>query len=80
MAEKAKQAPKVTIDGVEYELDSLSNNAKSLINMIRMADREIKQLELQLTLSRIAQQTLANSLKADLAAPKVEQTSEPVEK
>jgi hypothetical protein len=73
MENEEKKTPKVTIDGTEYEFDSLSSNAKKLLNMMRVADGEIKHLELQLNLARIAQQTLGNSLKTDLAAPKEEQ-------
>ena len=68
-------APKITIDGVDYSADSLSQNAKQHIATIRMADREIRQLETQLMLARIARQTLANSLKNEMAAPKTDATA-----
>jgi hypothetical protein len=58
--------PIFNIDGVEYTADSLSDNAKNLIRTLRGADREIAQLEGQLTLIRIARQTVAQSLKVEL--------------
>lgn len=63
--------PTLTIDGVEYAVDSLSNNAKQLIGTLRVADREIGHLEAQMTLMRIARQTVANSLKSALETPAV---------
>jgi len=69
-AQTAAPAPVLKIDGVEYTADSLSKNAKSLIRTLRVADRELAHLEAQLTLFRIARQTIANNLKAELAAEK----------
>lgn len=60
----------LTIDGVEYGVDSLSRNAKLLINHIRLADRELRRLEAQTMLARIARQTLASNLEKELAAIK----------
>ena len=67
MAEQdQQQAPKIVIDGVEYDVDSLSTEVKNLINTLRMADGELRRTEVQLTLARIARQAIANSLKAEL--------------
>ncbi|MEN9395761.1 MAG: hypothetical protein RLZ81_291 [Pseudomonadota bacterium] len=60
----------LTVDGVEYPVASLSNNAKAMVNTIRMADREMRRLEASLSLARIARQALGNSLKAELASIK----------
>lgn len=69
MAEQENTIPKITVDGVDYAAATLSNQSKALIGTIRAADREIRRLELQLTLARVARQTLGNSLKAELAKP-----------
>jgi hypothetical protein len=61
-------APSITIDGVTYPVEGLSNNAKSLVDSLRMTDREIKQLEQKLVIARIAQQALGNALRADVTA------------
>lgn len=61
--------PTVTIDGVEYPIAGLNKNAKALVSNIRMADREIKRLEEQLQLARIARQALGNSLRSELTIP-----------
>ncbi len=63
--------PTLTIDDVQYTVDSLSDNAKQLIGTLRIADREIGHLDAQMTLMRIARQTVANSLKNALEAPAV---------
>jgi hypothetical protein len=66
-APAAPAAPaKIRIDGVDYTADQLSDNAKKLIATLRMADREVRRMEAQLTLYRISRQTIANSLKAEL--------------
>ena len=62
-------APSITIDGVTYPVEGLSNNAKSMINSLRMTDREIKQLEQKIMIARIAQQALGNALRTDITAP-----------
>jgi hypothetical protein len=68
----APAAPKIKIDGVEYDVSKLSKNARGLIATIRMADREMRRLEAQLALMRISRQTLSNGLKSELANPKPE--------
>ena len=64
-------SPKITIDGVEYLVDSLSDRAKQLIGTLRMADRELAQVDGRLSLLRIARQALAQNLQVELAAGKV---------
>ncbi len=60
----------LNIDGVAYSVDSLSRNAKVLINNIRVADRELRRLETQVMLARIARQALAANLSTELGVKK----------
>ncbi len=61
-----KSSPKITIDGVDYEIAALSEQSRRLISTIRSADREMRRLEFQLSLARIARQTIAANLKNEL--------------
>jgi hypothetical protein len=63
-------SPVFKINGVEYAADSLSDKAKSLIRTLRIADRELALIEARLTLVRIARQTIAGNLQAELDAEK----------
>ena len=56
----------VTIDGKEYSLDSLSENAKSQIANLRVVDEEIRKIEQKLAIYRTARATYAQALKNDL--------------
>lgn len=59
---------KIRIDGVEYDFGSLSDKTKSMIRTLRAADRELAQLEARVALVRIARQTIAANLQAELNA------------
>jgi hypothetical protein len=57
----------VTIDNKEYAADELSALAKQQIAGLRVADREIARLKMQLALAQTARNTYAQALKAELA-------------
>ena len=59
---------KVTIDGVDYPLDSLSDKAKGQLISIRAAEQEISRLQQQLALINTARSTYAAILKQELPA------------
>ena len=65
MAEKDEQ--KVTIDGVEYKLDDLSDNAKNQLKNIQFVDAQLQQLNNEWAVSDTARIGYTNSLKAELA-------------
>ena len=64
MAEKDEQ--KVTIDGVEYKLDDLSDNAKNQLKNIQFVDAQLQQLNNEWAVSDTARIGYTNSLKAEL--------------
>ena len=59
---------KVTIDGVEYAVDQLSEGARSQIVNLRVCDQEIVHLQQQLAIAQTARAAYANALKNELAA------------
>lgn len=59
-------AQKVSIDGTEYALDSLSENARNQIANLRVTDQEITRLQQQLGIVKTARLAYANALKKEL--------------
>lgn len=55
-------AETVTIDGVEYALDTLSDEARNQLAHLRMTDREIAHLEQRLAITRTARTAYARAL------------------
>ena len=53
----------IKIDGKDYELDALSDDAKRLLTNIRIVDREIVRLRQQLAIAETARATFANGVK-----------------
>ncbi|SEQ34409.1 hypothetical protein SAMN05421693_12518 [Ectothiorhodospira magna] len=61
----------ITIDGKQYDLDSLSDNAKAQIANLRVTDQEIQRLQQQIAIAQTARSAYARALAE--ALPKVEQ-------
>lgn len=59
---------KITIDGKEYEEDSLTLEAKEQMHMIRLADQEIGHLNVQLAMAQTARIAYAKALQKELDA------------
>ena len=59
---------KVTIDGVEYAVDRLSEAARSQIVNLRVCEQEIVRLQQQLAIAQTARAAYANALKNELPA------------
>ncbi|MGE4535164.1 DUF6447 family protein [Halomonas sp.] len=68
MAEQDKRS--ITIDGQEYDLTSLSENARQQVLNLRVTDQEIERLKQRLAITQTARTAYANALKAEL--PKLE--------
>jgi len=56
----------ITIDGKEYDLDDLNNNAKEQVASLTFAQNEIKRLEAQIAITRTAAAAYSNALKSEL--------------
>lgn len=66
MAEQESRS--ITIDGQEYALDSLSENARNQVMNLRVTDQEISRLKQQLAIAQTARTAYANALKTELDA------------
>jgi len=56
----------ITINNTPYELDSLSENARALVNNINITDAEIRSLQQRLAIAQTARTAYANALMAEL--------------
>jgi hypothetical protein len=57
----------ITIDGVEYKLDELSDNAKVQLQNIQFVDAKLQELNNEWAVSDTARIGYTNALKAELA-------------
>lgn len=69
MAEIESQNPQsktLTIDGKEYDLDKLSEEARNQVVNLRVTDQEIARVKQQLAIYQTARSTYAQALKKSL--------------
>lgn len=59
---------KVTIDGREYDVEQLPNDAKQQLASLQFVDRKIGELQAELAVLQTARLAYANALKAALPA------------
>ena len=64
MADEQKQ--QVTIDGTEYNIAELSENARRQLINLRVTDQEIEKLKQQLAIFQTARTAYAQALSGDL--------------
>ena len=64
---QAKDAQKIKIDDVEYNLDDLSEKAKENLSSIQFVDAQLQQLNNEWAVSDTARIGYTNALKAELA-------------
>ena len=60
-------AKKIKIDDVEYDLDALSDNAKSQLANIQFVDLQLQQLNNEWAISDTARIAYSRALKAEIA-------------
>ncbi len=58
----------VTIDNKEYDLDKMSDKAKSILNSVQFAQTEIQRLQSQLAIIQTAASVYSHQLKQELEA------------
>jgi hypothetical protein len=60
--------PNIKIDDKDYDFDSLSNEAKSQLQMINICDQELSRLNAQLAIAQTARLAYSKALQAALPA------------
>ena len=56
----------LTIDGKEYDVDSLNEDSKATLASLQFTQAELKRAQAQLAVLKTAEATYANALKAKL--------------
>ena len=64
--EKKNDKPKVNIDGTEYDLDQLSDKAKSIIGFVQKLDKEVVELRFQLDKAILARKQVVVDLQEEI--------------
>ena len=67
---KKNEKSTIKIDGTEYSLESLSENAQSQIANIRFVDTQVQQLNNELAVADTARMGYTSALKAELEKTK----------
>ena len=70
--------PTITIDGVEYEIDQLSEEHRNVINHMQIADQEIARLQTMIAILSTGRQAYINQLGDELNKDEPEFTPEVV--
>jgi len=58
----------ITIDGKEYDLETLSDAAKGQLQSVQVVDRKIADVQAELAILQTARNAYVNGLKAELPA------------
>ena len=64
----------IKIDNVDYDIDTLSNDAKTQLVSIQFCDQELQRLQAQAAALQTARQTYAKALQAALPAAPLGET------
>ena len=63
---KNKKMANITIDGQEYDLNDLSEKAKEQVGNLQFVQSEIKRLEAQLAVNKVAASVYSATLNSEL--------------
>ena len=66
MAKKEKEKPTLKLDGEDYDMDSMSDTQKTMINHLTDLDRKIQGSEFNLVQLRFGKQAFVDALKVSL--------------
>ena len=66
MAKKEKEKPILKLDGEDYDIDSMSDEQKTMVNHVADLDRKIQTSEFNLVQLRFGKQAFVDALKASL--------------
>ena len=59
---------KVTIDGVDYDSETMTQDSRQKLEMLMMTEQKIRQLHAEVAMMQTARQAYANALKASLVS------------
>ena len=70
----SNEIPTITIDGNEYVIDQLSDDHKTVIHHIQIADQELEKLQTMQAILTTGRQAYINQLGEELSTPEPEFT------
>jgi hypothetical protein len=59
---------KVSIDGVEYDTETMSQESRQQLEMLALTEQKVRQLQAEVAMMQTARQAYANALKASLVS------------
>lgn len=65
-----KKMPKITVDGVEYNSEDLSNNGKAQLASLQFLEVQMQKLKNEISVYQTARNTYVQALKAELEKAK----------
>lgn len=63
---KGKTMPKITVDGIEYNTEDLSDNGKAQLASLQFLEAQLNKLQSEIAIYQTAKGAYANALKAEL--------------
>lgn len=60
--------PKITIEGIEYNSEDLSDNGKAQLASLQFLDAQMKKIEAEIAVYKTARSSYASALQAELSA------------
>lgn len=60
------EMPQVTIDGIKYNTEDLSNNSKAQLASLQFLERQLVKLKVEISVYQTARAAYAQALKAEL--------------
>lgn len=66
--------PKITVDGIDYHTEDLSDNGKAQLASLQFLEVQMQKLRNEITIFETARQTYVDALKADLTGSQAEQS------
>ena len=64
--------PKITIDGIEYNTEDMSEDALAQVRSLQFVEAQIQRLQAEISICRTARQAYARALQNNLPEPEVE--------
>lgn len=64
----------LTVDGKEYDPDTISDNAKTIIRNVQFCDQEMSQIRMRTAALQTARQAYVNALKRELEGETLSET------
>ena len=74
MAKEKKETPMLNFDGVEYNIDEMTDEQKAMLNHISDLDRKVGSAEFNLTQLKFGREAFISSLRDSLKVEEVVET------